>query len=109
MLEKPLSELIPQGHLYASDISPEFRQHLNQRISDQKLSNVQVVEATSKDAIVLPEEGPQSDFIDLAVMIDVYHHVEYPRTLCRRLRSLLSPNGKFVVIDFHRDPVKRHC
>lgn len=38
--------------------------------------------------------------------VDVYHHVEYPKTVCRRLRSLLRPGtGRLVVIDFHRDPV----
>lgn len=39
--------------------------------------------------------------------VDVYHHVEYPKTVCRRLRSLLRPEtGRLVVIDFHRDPVR---
>ena len=39
-------------------------------------------------------------------MIDVYHHLEFPRTVCRAVRRALGPDGRFCVIDFHRDPAR---
>ena len=50
---------------------------------------------------------PDGREVDLALMCDVYHHLEYPRTACRAIRSRLHPErGRLVVIDFYRDPQK---
>jgi ubiquinone/menaquinone biosynthesis C-methylase UbiE len=114
LLVKPLSSLVPEGKLYASDISPEFRQHIAQRIEKEQLTNVEVVEAGVKDVIVQkpPVDGLSAaaaaplPLFQLALMIDVYHHLEYPRTICRKLRKMMAPDGRLVVIDFFRDPVK---
>ena len=128
--------------LYAADISEHFRIGLRERCKEEGLSNVQVVSSTSRTLDVPPES------IDLAVMVDVYHHLDCesnrhqpnphttltpnskanclpqtppfpttlarfaslrfsrpadPLTMCRQIRRALKKNGRFVVLDFHRD------
>jgi len=87
----------------ASDISPDFRCWMAARVAAESLSNVLVVAATVRDPL---PSYPQS-VIHAALMVDVYHHLEFPRTVCRRIRSLLHPDvGRLIVIDFHRDPAR---
>ena len=44
------------------------------------------------------------DSIDLAFVCDVYHHLEYPRSMLASLRRALRPGGVLVVIDYERIP-----
>lgn len=83
--------------LYAADISEHFRKGLLERCKAEGLTNVQVIASTSRNLPVPP------DSIDVIVMVDVYHHLEYPLTTCRQIRRALKKNGRFVVLDFHRD------
>jgi len=92
------------GEVYAQEISPGFQDLLKKAIAKEKLSNVFVVGGTDKSAM-LPD-----DAFDLIVVCDVYHHFEYPRTMCKSLHKSLSKGdkgvGHLVVIDFHRDEAK---
>lgn len=42
--------------------------------------------------------------VDVAICIDVYHHLVDPKTFSKSVLAALKPGGKYVVIDFHRDP-----
>ena len=44
--------------------------------------------------------------MDVAVCVDVYHHFLFPATMLASLRRCLKPGGRYVVIDFHRDPAR---
>ena len=92
------------GEVYAQEISPGFRELLQKTVEKDKLSNVFVIGGTDKSA-KLPE-----DSFDLVLVCDVYHHFEYPRTMCKSLRKSLrkdkNGSGYLVVIDFHRDDSK---
>lgn len=91
----PLSRM--SSTLYAADISPHFRAGLQQRCDDEGLSNVQVVASTARDLPLPPGS------VDCVIMVDVYHHLEFPLTTCRQIRRSLKKNGRFVVLDFYRD------
>lgn len=47
---------------------------------------------------------PADARVDVALLIDVYHHVERPITYMSKLRAQMREGAKLVVIDFHRDP-----
>lgn len=104
---KPLSSLVPDGQLFASDISPEFRTYLESRIQKEQLLNTKVLEADSHNAALIPSTSSSLPSFHTVLLIDVYHHLEYPRTICRKLRKqMCSDGGRLIVIDFYRDPLK---
>lgn len=65
------------GEVYAQEISPGFQELLKRKVVSDKLSNVFVVGGSDKSA-QLPD-----DAFDLILVCDVYHHFEYPRTMCK--------------------------
>ncbi|KAJ8605806.1 hypothetical protein CTAYLR_000545 [Chrysophaeum taylorii] len=80
------------GRVVASEISPGFRK---------------ILRGTGAEVVDASETNPNlPDGIDLALLVDVYHHLEYPRTVLRHIRSKLKNRGTLAVIDFHRDPSK---
>lgn len=88
----------PDGRVYAVDVTPSFLDHLRTQKAQRDASNVTVVAADPKDAH-LPEAS-----VDLALLCDVYHHLEYPRTYLASVYWALRPGGTLVIVDFRRDP-----
>lgn len=83
--------------VYAMEISPSFLNHLRKQVKVRRLQNVNVVEGSAKDPCLAPGS------IDIVVICDVYHHFEYPKTICKHLKEALRPGGKLVIIDLIRD------
>ena len=78
LVTKELSKVVGEcGEVYAQEISPGFVQLLKKVVLQNELSNVFVIEGNSKSA-QLPADG-----FDLALVCDVYHHFEYPKTMCK--------------------------
>ena len=50
----------------------------------------------------------ENDSCDVAFICDVYHHLMYPHTTMRDVHRLLKPNGRLVLVDFHRDDARHH-
>lgn len=93
----PLSKAVgPDGELIAVDIVPSFLDRLRELAGDAGATNVRVVEG-KEQATGLPEAS-----IDLALLINVYHHLEYPVSYMRSVFETLRPEGRLVVVDFHR-------
>ena len=84
----------PEGQVTAIDIVPNFLARLRERAEAHP--NVRVV--AGEDKRLLVEPGSQ----DKAVMIDVYHHIEYPQLFLRSVYEGLRPGGELIVIDFRR-------
>lgn len=90
------------GRVLAVDLSATFVSHLRRRFGH--LAPTLQVSRSSAKALSLPAtcEGT----VDIAIVVDVYHHFEYPMTMMASIRSALKPTGRVVVLDFHRDPSK---
>ena len=88
----------PDGVLYAVDISKGMVEHMTARAEQAGLAQVEV-RLCSEDSVDLPEAS-----IDLAVICDVYHHFEYPKSSMTSLRKALRYGGEVVIIDFERTP-----
>ena len=86
------------GKVFAVDITPEFLEHIDMRVREQGLNNVQTIQCR-EDSAELP---PTS--IDLAFLCDTYHHFEYPRSTMSSIHRALKTGGELVVIDFKRIP-----
>ncbi len=92
------SETIPEGWVYAVDVSPRFTEHLRERANDAKRTNISCV-LSSPNSIDLP-----SSCLDRAFICDTYHHFENPPAMLASIRSALKSGGILTVIDFERIP-----
>lgn len=86
----------PNGRVFAEDIFPDFLEKAQQKISEHGWKNVTTVLGNEKDAKLPPGA------VDLALILDVYHHFNYPAEVLASLRSALKPGGRVVVVDFYR-------
>ena len=58
--------------------------------------NVKIVKGAQKD-VKLPASS-----LDLAFILDVYHHLNYPEETMATVHKAVKPGGRLVVIDFYR-------
>ncbi len=93
-------EVGPTGRVYAVDIVPGFLELIRTRAREQGLTNIKTVLCT-EDSVALPP-----DSIELALLCDVYHHLEYPKSTMGSIYRALKPGGTLIVIDFKRIPDK---
>jgi SAM-dependent methyltransferase len=87
---------LPKGKVYAIDIEPDMVRHVASRAKQEQLANVIAVEAAPDDAR-LPEK------IDLALLVDTYHHIDDRTRYFGKLKSALAPHGRVAIIDFTLD------
>lgn len=85
----------PDGMVYAEEIQPEFLPALRRKA--EVLGNVRVVLGNPTD----PRLPPRS--VDCFVMLTVYHEVQDPVGLLRRLRTSARPGARLAVVDFDPD------
>src|SRR2546430_15654858 len=82
------------GTVYAVDIQPEMIKLLEEQMSRRGAANVKAVLGTPTDP-GLPGAG-----IDLALMVDVYHELEYPHEMLAAIVRALKPGGRLVFLEF---------
>lgn len=91
-----LAHMLPKGKVYAADLEPEMVRHLAARAKRDELPNLFAVQSEFDNAR-LPEK------VDLALLVDVYHHIEERERYFRRLRESLKPGGRIAVVDFRME------
>jgi ubiquinone/menaquinone biosynthesis C-methylase UbiE len=91
-----LANMLPRSTVYAVDIEPEMVKHLRERAKRERLANLRPVLAKAGDAR-LPAK------VDLALFVNVYHHLEDRKTYLRELAGSLRPAARVAVIDFQPD------
>jgi len=91
-----LANMLKAGRVYAVDVEPDMVQYLAERAKREGLENMLAVRGTP--------EGPKLPAkVDVALLVDVYHHIgERPRYF-RDLRKSLAPGGRVAIIDFRLD------
>lgn len=94
-----------EGVVYAVDIQPEMLKRLERETRRRGTANVKPVLATRTDLRLPPAS------IDLAVMVDVYHELEFPYEILEQIVTALKPSGRVVFVEFRADdprvPIKR--
>lgn len=86
------------GKVYAVDISRPFVENILRTSHEQGFENVEGVVNSNED-VSLP-----ADSIDMAFLVDTYHHFEYPVSMLASIRRSLRAGGSLIIIDFRRDP-----
>ena len=90
------AHMVSKGKVYGLDTEPDMVRYLAERAKREGLANLRSVRAAPGDP-KLPEK------VDLAILVDVYHHVEDRERYFSRLRDSLKPRGRVAVIDFRMD------
>ena len=84
----------PQGKVYAVEIQNEMIKLLNERKQKENAANVVVVKGNDTSTN-LPRNS-----IDLAIMVDVYHELEYPHEILQSIRQSLKDSGKLLLVEY---------
>ena len=88
-----IAHMTPGGRVYAVDIEPDMIKYLSARAQRETLPNVTPLLARADDPM-LPVP------VDLALVVDTYHHIRDREAYFRRLKGHLKPAGRVAVIDF---------
>ena len=88
------------GRVYAVDVQPEMIALLNTQMKQRNVSNVVSQLGTERDTR-LP-----AGTLDLALMVDVYHELEYPDEVLDSIVRALKPGGKVVFVEYRAEDPK---
>jgi cyclopropane fatty-acyl-phospholipid synthase-like methyltransferase len=91
-----LARAVPEGAVYGADVEPGMVRYLRQRAATEKLANIQATLAGTNGPN-LP--GP----VDLALVVDTYHHIGDRTAYFRALKASLKPGGRVAIVDFKPD------
>lgn len=87
------------GLVLATEISPQFCAYLNDIIDAGKL-NARVIQTSNQQLNLSDHEHS----VDAVIICDVYHHLDFPKTMMRQVHRVLKPQtGRLIVVDFIRD------
>jgi ubiquinone/menaquinone biosynthesis C-methylase UbiE len=84
------------GKVYGEDIAPDFLDRARAKVASDKLTNVNLVLGNDTDP-KLP-----SGAIDTILVLDVYHHFDYPDKMLANIGSALKAGGHLVIVDFYK-------
>ena len=86
------------GRVIAEDIFDDYLAAAKIRATNQQLTNVAFVKGTDKDPS-LPEGAA-----DEVLVLDAYHHFDYPEEMLAGIHKALKPNGKLVIVEYYKTP-----
>jgi len=92
-----MAKRIGNGKVYAVDVEPQMILFLNERVKEEKLSNVITV-LGSETSVALP-----SSSIDMMLLVDVYHEFSFPYEMGLSMYNALKPNGRLVLVEFRSE------
>lgn len=92
-----MAPLLSRGKVFAVDVQPEMLEIIKYLQTEKNIDNVETVLATPKN----PRLSPHS--IDLALMVDVYHELEYPQEMMEKIITALKPGGKVVLVEYRAE------
>jgi ubiquinone/menaquinone biosynthesis C-methylase UbiE len=87
----------PQGLVYAVDVQPEMIEIMQRFAKAAGISNIKSVLSTTQQ-VKLPDQS-----IDLAIMVDVYHELEFPYEMLNSMIACLKPGGQLVFVEYRAE------
>ena len=88
---------VTKGKVYAVEVQDAMISQLNFKKEQDKATNVIVLKGTDTTTN-LPVNS-----IDLAIMVDVYHELEYPHEILQDLYKALKPSGKLLLLEYRAE------
>jgi ubiquinone/menaquinone biosynthesis C-methylase UbiE len=86
----------PSGKVLGEDLQTDFLAQAKARVARDKLDNVALILGTDTDP-KLPAAA-----VDVELVLDVYHHFDYPDKMLALLARGLKPNGHLVIVEYYK-------
>jgi ubiquinone/menaquinone biosynthesis C-methylase UbiE len=84
------------GRVLAEDIEDDFLAMARQTADNQKLTNVTFIKGETADP-KLPEGA-----VDIILVVDAYHHFDYPEKMLASIHKSLKPEGRLVIVEYYK-------
>ena len=88
-----IARQLKSGTVFAVDVEPNMVKHLAERAQANGIANLRAV-VGSETSPKLPEP------VDVAILLNVYHHLSERTDYFKRLHLSLKPGGRVAIIDF---------
>lgn len=85
-----------EGAVFAEDIFPDFLERAKKRAEEHRLTNVRFFLGDEKSPKLPAAEA------DIALLLDAYHHFEFPKVMLDNIRAALKPGGRLAIVDFYK-------
>jgi precorrin-6B methylase 2 len=85
------------GAVYAVDVQPEMIEILNMLAKKSNITNIKPVLGGVKETKLADNS------IDLAIMVDVYHELEFPFEMMESIVRALKPGGRVVFVEYRAE------
>ncbi len=86
----------PAGHVIGEDITDDFLGMARQRAESQNLTNVTFVKGTETDPNLPAGQ------MDEVLVLDAYHHFDYPEKMLAAIHKSLKPDGRLVIVEYYK-------
>lgn len=90
-------KVLPDGKVLAVDVQQEMLDRLRDNCKKLKITNVEPVKGTQKSTGLKPAT------VDLAIMVDVYHELEFPFEMMLDISKSLKPGGRCVFVEYRKE------
>lgn len=90
-------KILPGGKVLAVDVQQEMLDRLKENTKKLKVTNVEPVKGTQKTTSLKPES------VDLAIMVDVYHELEFPYEMMLDISKSLRPGGRIAFVEYRKE------
>lgn len=84
----------PNGVVWAVDIQPQMIKMLQKKAESLPKGRLHIRQSSEKN-LNLPDR-----ILDVAIMVDVYHELEYPRETLLSLMKAVKKGGKIVFVEY---------
>jgi ubiquinone/menaquinone biosynthesis C-methylase UbiE len=84
------------GRVLAEDIQTDFLDRAKSKARQDGLTNIEFLLGTDTDPR-LPAAAA-----DLILVLDVYHHFDYPERMLAALRRALKPGGRLAIVEYYK-------
>ena len=95
-----MSDLVPDGKVFAVDISPQMLGIIRARIKEKKVANVVPIQSTITRTMLEPSS------IDKALIVDAYHEFSHPREMANSIFKSLKKDGQLILIEYRKEDKK---
>jgi ubiquinone/menaquinone biosynthesis C-methylase UbiE len=89
-----IAPLLTTGKVLAVDVQPEMLEIIELFKKEKNITNIEPILAT------LTDPNLSSESIDLALMVDTYHELEYPQEVMQKVVKALKPGGRVVLVEY---------